>query len=87
MAVYMVERNLAGVGMQALAAAQRAAIDTAQGMQAEGKAISYLRTTFVPGDGRCMCLFEGESADQVAALNEQAGLPYERVVEAMNLAP
>ena len=34
-----------------------------------------------------MCLFEGPDADRVAALNDDAGLPYTRVVEAMDLAP
>jgi hypothetical protein len=87
MSVYMVERNLGGIAMEDLAAAQRAAINTAKDMRAAGDEINYLHSAFIPGDGRCMCFFEGESADKVKSLNDRAGLPYERVVEAMHLAP
>jgi hypothetical protein len=56
-------------------------------MRGEGVQISYIRSTFAPEDGRCMCLFDGESADQVQAFNDAAGLPYTRVVPALDLAP
>ncbi|MDJ1015402.1 MAG: DUF4242 domain-containing protein [Paracoccaceae bacterium] len=87
MSVYMVERNLKGISMEDLAGAQKAAIATAETMRGGGDQISYIRSTFAPEDGRCMCLFDGESAEQVAKLNDTAGLPYERVVEAMDLTP
>lgn len=87
MSVYMVERNLKGISMEDLAGAQNAAIATAEKMRQGGAAISYIRSTFAPEDGRCMCLFDGESASQVRALNDTAGLPYDRVVEAMDLTP
>ena len=87
MSVFMVERNLAGISMDDLAAAQKAAIDTAHEMTNSGETISYIRSTFAPDDGRCMCLFEGESEEQVRALNDKAGLPYNRVVQALDLPP
>ena len=87
MSVFMVERNLKGISMDDLAGAQKAAIATAESMRASGSAVRYIRSTFAPEDGRCMCLFEGESADQVRTLNDTAGLPYERVVEALDLTP
>ena len=87
MSVYMVERNLKGIAMEDLAGAQKAAIATAEAMRGKGESISYIRSTFAPEDGRCMCLFDGESAAQVARLNDTAGLPYDRVVEAMDLTP
>jgi len=87
MSVYMVERDLKGISMEDLGGAQKAAIATAQKMRGEGQQISYIRSTFAPEDGRCMCLFDGESAEQVQALNDQAGLPYSRVVPAMDLTP
>ncbi|NOD36512.1 MULTISPECIES: DUF4242 domain-containing protein [unclassified Ruegeria] len=86
MSVFMVERNLKGISMDDLGAAQKAAIATAQKMTAEGDKISYVRSTFAPEDGRCMCLFDGESAEQVRRLNDTAGLPYESVVAAMDLS-
>jgi hypothetical protein len=87
MAVWMVERNLKGIGMDELAGAQKAAIAQAERMSGSGESIRYIRSTFAPGDGRCMCLFEGESEAQVRRLNDEAGLPYERVTEAMDLTP
>ena len=87
MAVFMVERNLKGISMDDLAGAQKAAIATARKMSSQGETISYIRSTFAPEDGRCMCLFDGQSADQVRKLNDTAGLPYEKVVPAMDLTP
>lgn len=87
MSVYMVERDLKGIAMEDLAGAQKAAIATAADMRGEGTQISYIRSTFAPNDGRCMCLFDAESAGDVRALNDRAGLPYNRVVEAMDLTP
>ena len=83
----MVERDLTGISMDDLAAAQKAAIDTAQQMTNAGEKISYIRSTFAPEDGRCMCLFEGENEGQVRNLNDKAGLPYDRVVQALDLTP
>ena len=87
MSVYMVERNLKGISMEDLAGAQQAAIATAKEMTENGDRVSYIRSTFAPEDGRCMCLFDGESADQVKKLNDTAGLPYEKIVEALDLTP
>ena len=87
MTVYMAERHLPGISMDDLAQAQRRAIDTAASMTAEGTSVSYLRSTFVPEDGRCLCLFEAENAADVEALNREAQLPFERVVEALDLQP
>ena len=87
MSVFMVERDLAGISMDDLAAAQKAAIHTAEQMTDAGEKISYIRSTFAPEDGRCMCLFDGENESQVRNLNDKAGLPYNRVVRAMDLTP
>lgn len=87
MTVYMVERDLKGISMTDLAGAQQAAIKTAQDMTAQGSKISYIRSTFAPDDGRCMCLFDGISKEQVQKLNDTAGLPYNSVIEALDLKP
>ena len=87
MPVYMVERALKGIEMEDLAAAQRAAIRTAEELSAKGTPMRYIRSTFAPEDGRCMCLFEAESADAVRRLNDEAKLPYTRVVPALDLTP
>lgn len=87
MPVYMVDRDLPGIQMDQLAAAQKAAIETSQKFTAEGKDVRYIRTTFVPGEAHCMCLFEAANADVVKEVNDTAKIPYTRVVEAMDLTP
>jgi hypothetical protein len=34
-----------------------------------------------------MCLFEAQDAESVKAVNDEAGIPYTRVVEAHDLTP
>jgi hypothetical protein len=87
MSVYMVERSLKGIPMSDLAAAQQSAISTAKSMTDEGTPVRYIRSTFVPESGACMCLFEAEDAGAVRRVNEKAGIPFDRVVEAMDLTP
>jgi hypothetical protein len=87
MAVYMVERKLPGISMDQLAAAQKAAIATGEQMTAKGKQVRYIRSTFVPADADCRCLFEASDASLVKELNDTAKLPYTRIVEALDLTP
>jgi hypothetical protein len=87
MTVYMVERNLKGISMDQLAGAQQAAIGKAAEMTADGTSIRYIRSTFAPQDGTCLCLFEAGDQGQVKRLNDEAGLPFNRIVEALDLTP
>ena len=87
MSVYMVERDLKGISIDALAGAQKAAIGKAAEMQSAGTDVKYLRSTFAPEDGRCMCLFDASSEADVKRLNDDAGLPYNRIVPALDLTP
>ncbi len=80
MAIYMVERNLSGISMDALAGAQKAAIDATSGTE-----VNYLRSVFTPNSGHCFCLFDGPDANAVKAVNDAAGLPYDRIVSAVEL--
>ncbi len=87
MAVYMVERELPGITMEQLGAAQRAAIETSEQSTASGKPVRYIRSIFVPGESLCMCLFEASDAAAVEQVNKTAQLPFTRVVEALDLTP
>lgn len=87
MTVYMVERSLKGISMEDLGGAQKAAIAKAAEMTAAGTDVKYIRSTFAPQDGRCMCLFEADSDAEVKRLNDEAGIPYDTVVEALDLTP
>ena len=75
MAVYMVDRELPGIKMEQLAAAQKSAIETCQRMTKQGKNVRYIRSMFVPGEAHCMCLFEAASPDLVKEANDTAKIP------------
>jgi hypothetical protein len=87
MTVYMVERSLKGIAMSDLAAAQQAAIATSRKFSAEGTPVRYIRSTFVPDTGACMCLFEAERPEDVKQVNETARIPFDRIVQALDLTP
>lgn len=73
--------------MEQLAAAQKSAIQTGREMTAEGVSVRYIRSTFVPGENKCMCLFEAPKMENVRVANERAGIPFTRIVEAADLTP
>ncbi len=87
MSVYMVERDLKGITMEQLGAAQKAAIETSNTFTGDGSPVRYIRTTFVPGEERSMCLFEASDPEVVRRVNEAAGIPFQRIVEALDLTP
>lgn len=87
MPVYAADRDLPGITMEQLAGAQEAVIETSERFTEEGEPVRYIRSMYVPGDDRCMCLFEAGNAETVKAVNDEAGVPYTRVVEAHDLTP
>lgn len=87
MSVFMVERSLMGISLAELGQAQQAAIRAANDLSREGNPVRYLRSTFVPESGACMCLFEARDVSTVQKLNEGAKLPFTRIVPALDLTP
>ena len=87
MPVYMVERDLPGIQMEELADAQKRAIAVGKELTAEGHDVRYIRSTFVPGESKCMCLFEAANPDYVREANERAQIPFTRIVPAEDLTP
>lgn len=87
MSVYLVDRNLPGITMDQLAAAQKAAIETSERFTSEGKHVRYIRSTFVPEEAHCMCLFEAADPQLVKDVNEAAHIPFSRISEALDLTP
>jgi hypothetical protein len=86
MAKYMVERHLPGITPAELSAAAARAKETTQKMTAAGQPVRYLRSTFLPAEEKCFCLFEGESESAVRQANETAQIPFDRIVEAMHIS-
>ena len=87
MTTYLVHRELAGISIEDLAAAQRAAIATSDRLRSEGSDVSYMRSVYVPSSGQCRCLFEASDVETVARVQAEASLPYEDIVEAFDLPP
>lgn len=64
---------------QAAARARRAAEE----MSRDGIQVLYLRSIFVPGDETWFLLYEAPSAAAVVEAGARAGIPVERVVDAV----
>jgi muconolactone delta-isomerase len=87
MAVYMVDRDLPRITAEDLAALQGVEIAAARDLSAVGRPVRYLRSLFILGEARCLCLFEAADEVTVADLNELARLPFTRIVAALDLMP
>jgi hypothetical protein len=85
--VYMVDRDLPGVTLEQLDRLQKAAIDMSRQFTAAGRPVRYIRGMYVPGESRVMCLFEASESGLVEEVNHAAGIPYTRVVRAIDLEP
>jgi hypothetical protein len=84
MPVYLVERHLPGITMPELASLRRAEEQACTASVARGKPVRYLRSTFAPGESRCLCLFEAPNADVVQEVNDAAQIPYSRIILAVD---
>jgi hypothetical protein len=84
---YLVDRDLPGISRDQLAAAHRAATETARQFTAEGTPIRYIRSLFLPQEARCLCLFEAVDAESVRSLNDTAQIPFTSISEALELNP
>ncbi|MCU0803086.1 MAG: DUF4242 domain-containing protein [Rhodobacteraceae bacterium] len=86
MQTFLVERDLPGISMADLHMVTAAAVRHSAQMREAGDRIYFLGSTFLPQDGRCLCLFEAKDTSTVAALNAAARLPAIRIVPVMTLA-
>jgi hypothetical protein len=80
---YVVERDLPDFTAEQLGAAATRAQAAANEMSRLGVPIRYRRSIYLPSEEKCYCLFEGESADAIREVNERAGLPFNRIMEAI----
>lgn len=87
MPLYLVDRDLPGISTDDLQALHYAALAACRQARAAGQPIDYLSSVFIPGEQRCLCLFEADDETVVGALNEAAGLPFTRIVAALRFTP
>jgi hypothetical protein len=87
MPTFAVQRNLPGITMEQLGSAQQAAIETSERVSQEGTPVRYIRSNFYPDDCRCTCLFEAPDAAAVERVNRDAGIPFDKVEQVLDLQP
>lgn len=83
MPLYLVERVLPGATMEQVEDLQATLEHACSLAREQGTAITYLRSLFTPGESRCRCLFSAPSAEVVREVNDAGGLPYSRIVVAV----
>ncbi len=83
--VFLVERYMPGVTESDLSTIVSAAVLAARSMSADDHDVRYLASTLIPLDEVVLCLFEAESAHDVAEVNRLADVPFDRIVPAIRL--
>lgn len=81
---YLVECYWPGVSEASLATAARRVRLAAAELRQHGHDVAFLSSILVPADETVFCLFEGCETD-VRAVSEQAGMPFERVLESLRI--
>lgn len=81
---YLVECYWPGVSEASLATAARRVRLAAAELRRHGHDVAFLSSILVPADETVFCLFEGCETD-VRAVSEQAGMPFERVLESLRI--
>ena len=85
MALYLVERRQPEISIEQAVTAQHAAIEMSRRFTAKGKSARYIRTMLVPSESRCLTLFEAANAKLVQEVNQAAQIPFDRIIEALEL--
>ena len=83
MAKFLLELYASRTDPAAVEASGSRARRAAEELTADGVPVRYLRWLFVPEDETCFHLYEADRADDVREAARRAGLPVERLVEAV----
>jgi hypothetical protein len=78
--LFMVEHDLRGLSSQQQASAHHSLGEAVRRAVRRGSRIRYVQSILVPGESRCLCLFEAAGADLVRNVNDVAQFPLARVV-------
>lgn len=85
LATFLVERYWPGVDEEAMQAGEGRLLSAVERLRTEGVEIRYVRSLLVPGDGVVFSVFAGRSAADVAAANRQAEVPFDRIVDVVEI--
>jgi hypothetical protein len=84
---YLVELYRSTADAEPLRGAADRLAETARQVSAEGAAVRYVDTIFLPTDETCLHLFEAGSEADVRIVARRAGLEVDRVVPAEQIQP
>ena len=83
MPTYLVERYWPGVTRELLVEALHRVRQVMEQMRGEGTLVREISCTLIPGEEVVFSVYAGPSAAAVRQLNERAGIPVSRIVEAI----
>jgi hypothetical protein len=83
--LFLAERYVPAGNRDIVVADAARAHEASRELAEEGTIVRHLGSTLVPSDEVCLALFEASSAEAVQRLIERAALPYQRVVEAVQI--
>jgi hypothetical protein len=80
------ERVMPGLRSADLGALQRVLVEACRRISADGDPVSYVRSTFVPSQGRWLAVFRASSAAAVVRVSELAQVPGLRIDPVVELS-
>ncbi len=83
MPTYLVERYWPGVTSERLRRALERGRQVMEQMNGEGTHVRNISCTLIPAEEVVFSVYEGPSAAAIRQLNERAGIPISRIVEAI----
>ena len=83
---FLVEHYWPGITPAAFEAAAARVRESTAALASTGLRIRFLHSTLVPDDEAAFCVFEAESPALVEEAYARAGVPYERVLDALEIA-
>jgi predicted regulator of Ras-like GTPase activity (Roadblock/LC7/MglB family) len=81
--VFIAERDIAGVTAAHIGDVHRALGAAARRVTTPDHPVSYLRTIYIPGENRCICVFQANDAATVALVNDTAQVPLGQIAESI----
>jgi hypothetical protein len=83
--VYVVERYVPGTAETDLECMFERLRRVTRELRTEGVHVRYLGSTIVPDDEACFCQFQAPSEQAVAAANQRAEAPFDRIVAGVHV--